>query len=194
MNLELIKAADKSRTSANRISTMTELKRMFMFKPYVLLALATILNTSAVQMVQANMELYFKYSYTALEAFFSVAILVLLGCGVLFVPLWKYLMIRFEKKHLFIVGNAAMIPLMIGTFFFESAAIGEVIVFFALAVISANCFTAVFLVPWAMLPEVLDAYLLKYKSKPDAFFYTFFTLGSKVIMAIYFGLTQVVLR
>lgn len=87
-----------------------------------------------------------------------------------------------------------MVPLMIGTFFFKTSQIGEVVVFYGLSVISANCFTAVFLIPWAMLPEVLDAYFLQYRTRPDAFFFTLFNLGSKIFMAVYFGLTQLVLR
>jgi Na+/melibiose symporter-like transporter len=175
------------------MSTVTELKRMLTFRPYILLACATILNTSSVQVVQANMELYFKYSYTALESLFSLVILILLGCAVLFVPIWKYFMQKIDKKYLFMIGNVTMVPLLLGGFFFGSGSSGEIALFFSLAILAANCFTAVFLIPWAMLPEVLDAYFIKYKTKPDAFFYTFFTLGSKVIMALYFGLTQIVL-
>ncbi len=92
-----------------------------------------------------------------------------------------------------ILGNMCMVPMMIGVFFFKSNATGEVITFFLLAALSANSFTSVFLVPWALLPEALDAYYIKYRSKPDALFYTFFGLGAKVIMAFYLGLSQVVL-
>lgn len=44
-----------------------------------------------------------------------------------------------------------------------------------------------------MLPECFDAYFLKYKSRPDALFYTFFILGVKILMAFYLGLSQIVL-
>ena len=59
--------------------------------------------------------------------------------------------------------------------------------------LAANTFTTAFLVPWAMLPECVDEYFLKYLAKPDALFYTFFILGTKVLMAIYLGITQLVL-
>ena len=44
-----------------------------------------------------------------------------------------------------------------------------------------------------MLPECFDAYYLKFKSRPDALFYTFFILGVKILMAFYLGLSQAVL-
>ena len=63
---------------AKKVSTLKELKQMFTFRPYVILGFATILNTSAVQVVQSNMELYFQYCYTAIKDYFTIAILVLL--------------------------------------------------------------------------------------------------------------------
>jgi hypothetical protein len=44
-----------------------------------------------------------------------------------------------------------------------------------------------------MLPECFDAYYLKFKSRPDALFYTFFIFGSKMLLAFWSGLTQAVL-
>ena len=44
-----------------------------------------------------------------------------------------------------------------------------------------------------MLPECFDAYYLKFKSRPDALFYTFFIFGNKFFISIWFGLTQAVL-
>lgn len=58
----------------------------------------------------------------------------------------------------------------------------------------ANCFASVFLLPMAMLPNVLDEYFLTYNNKLDALFYTFFMLGSKIVLALFAGITQLVLR
>jgi Na+/melibiose symporter-like transporter len=69
-----------------------------------------------------------------------------------------------------------------------------VVIFFVLTVLGANAFTTIFLIPWAMLPDVLDEYLLMFKYRSDALFYTFFGLGTKVILTIYLALTQLVLR
>lgn len=87
-----------------------------------------------------------------------------------------------------------MIPLLIGVFFFKTDNIGELITFFGLAIISANCFTSTFLIPPALIPEALDSYFLKYRSKPDALFYTFFVIGTKILIAIYLGISQEILE
>lgn len=106
--------------------------------------------------------------------------------------------------------------MIVGIFLKEDSTF-EIIVFFSLLLLGANSFTVVFLVPWAMLPnvldkhkyvlnsicfflsltlllKVLDAYLLKYGNKMDALFYTVFALFVKVLIAIYAGITQLVLR
>lgn len=85
-------------------------------------------------------------------------------------------------------------PLLIGTLFFRTNNTVEVVFFFILSVLGSNSFTCAFLVPWDMLPEALDEYYIRYRTKPDALFYTFFVLGTKIGMAIYLGISQVVLR
>ena len=86
-----------------------------------------------------------------------------------------------------------MVPCTIGIIFFRSKDLSQIIPFFIMMALAANTFTTAFLVPWAMLPECVDEYFLKYLAKPDALFYTFFILGTKVLMAIYLGITQLVL-
>ncbi|RNA28598.1 sodium-dependent lysophosphatidylcholine symporter 1 [Brachionus plicatilis] len=115
------------------------------------------------------------------------------GCAILFVPFWKKLMMKIEKTTALIIGNLTMIPLLIGVFFFKTDHIGELITFFGLSIIGANCFTAAFLIPPALIPEALDSYFLKYRTRPDALFYTFFTIGTKILIAIYLGISQEVL-
>jgi Na+/melibiose symporter-like transporter len=87
-----------------------------------------------------------------------------------------------------------LVPLLIGCLFFDKNDLLQLVLFFTLMVIGANTFTASFVIPWAQLPEAIDAYLLRYKTKNDSLFYTFFILGTKVCMAIYLGLSQLVLR
>ncbi len=87
-----------------------------------------------------------------------------------------------------------IVPLLIGCIFLDSDAIGEVVTFFIIALIGANCFTTTFLVPWAMLPECVDEYFLKFKNKSDALIYTFLVVGTKVFMAIYLGILQLILE
>lgn len=86
-----------------------------------------------------------------------------------------------------------MLPLLIGIFFFKTNRTIEIVFFFVFVVIAANSFTCSFLVPWSMLPEVLDAFFLEYRTKQDALFYTFLALGTKVLIAFYYGISQIIL-
>lgn len=86
-----------------------------------------------------------------------------------------------------------MLPLLIGIFFFKTDKTIELVLFFVFVVIAANSFTCSFLVPWSMLPEVLDAFFIQYRSKQDALFYTFLALGTKVLIAFYYGISQIIL-
>ncbi|CAF0803858.1 unnamed protein product [Brachionus calyciflorus] len=190
---ELIKAVKEKDEIKKKATTLQELKRIFTFKPYLLIIGSTIFTTSSIQIIQNNLQLYFEYGYTAIKSYFMLSILTLLGCAILFVPFWKILMTKMEKNHALMIGNLLMIPLLIGVLFFKSNSVGEVLAFFLLAILAANCFTAAFLIPPALIPEALDAYYIKYRAKPDALFYTFFTVGTKIFMAIYLGISQEIL-
>lgn len=87
-----------------------------------------------------------------------------------------------------------VIPLLIACFFIKKNQLAQVIPFFVLIVIGSNAFTSVFVVPWTMLPEVLDEYFLVYKYKPDALFYTYFLIGAKILTAVYSAVNQLVLE
>ena len=87
-----------------------------------------------------------------------------------------------------------IVPLLLGYFFFRKNTALEKSILAVNTIIAANGFTAVFLVPWTMITNVLDEYLLNYHNKLDALFYTFFALGVKVFIAIFAGLTQLILR
>lgn len=83
--------------------------------------------------------------------------------------------------------------LIVGIFLSKSSAL-QVSIFMVMAFFASHAFTSHFLVPWAILPNVLDEYLLKYGNKMDALFYTIFALVAKILFAIYAGITQFVLR
>ena len=87
-----------------------------------------------------------------------------------------------------------MIPVLIGAIFLSDDTAVQVIILFINLILAANGFTAIFLLPWAMLPNVLDEYLLTYGNKLDALFYTIYTLGIKILISVYAGIVQVVLR
>ena len=89
---------------------------------------------------------------------------------------------KIGKKLSLMIGNLLLIPYLVACLFM-SIAISFVLSFFA-----ANAFSVLFIVPWAMLPEAIDAYFLKYRTKLDTLFFTFFIVGTKVLVAIYLGI------
>ena len=96
---------------------------------------------------------------------------------------------KIGKKLSLMIGNLLLIPYLVACLFISknndtlSIAISFVLSFFA-----ANAFSVLFIVPWAMLPEAIDAYFLKYRTKLDTLFFTFFIVGTKVLVAIYLGI------
>ncbi|RNA28597.1 sodium-dependent lysophosphatidylcholine symporter 1 [Brachionus plicatilis] len=75
---ELINASAETQNVEERVSFWISLKRIFTFRPFIILLISTILSTSAIQIIQANFQLYFDYSYVAISEKFTITIFVLL--------------------------------------------------------------------------------------------------------------------
>ncbi|CAF3458697.1 unnamed protein product [Rotaria sp. Silwood1] len=61
---------------------------------------------------------------------------------------------------------------------------------FVAAIFGANTVACGYIMPWGMLPECIDAFMLETGRRPVEIFYTFFFLGAKLVQALYAGVVQ----
>lgn len=179
--------------TAKKINLLKECKQIFTFKPYLILLSAFVTNQIAIQSIQANIQLYFEYGFFKAKDFFTPVMLTLLGLAIFYVPIWQFLMVKIGKIKSMFLGNLLVMPLLIGCIFFRENTSFQIGMLFTLVAIGANGLSSTFLVPWSILPVTLDAYFLKYSTRPDALFYTFFLLGTKILISFYLGIFQLVL-
>nr|XP_055197520.1 sodium-dependent lysophosphatidylcholine symporter 1 isoform X4 [Nyctereutes procyonoides] len=92
------------------------------------------------------------------------------------IPIWQWFLTRFGKKTAVYVGISSAVPFLILVAFMES----NLIVTYVVAVAAGISVAAAFLLPWSMLPDVIDDFHLKqpqsHGTEPIFFsFYVFFT-------------------
>ncbi|CAM4739895.1 unnamed protein product [Rotaria magnacalcarata] len=158
------------------------------YKPFLILTAATVASILATQSIQSVLELYLNHVKKNRTIFpFLAGTLIVSTMILLFV--WAIIMRKIGKKKSFFIGNLCLIPTVIIILISES----PMALLFVAAIMGANTVACGYIMPWAMLPECIDAFMLETGRRPVEIFYTFFFLGAKLVQAIYAGVVQLAL-
>ncbi|XP_021539429.1 sodium-dependent lysophosphatidylcholine symporter 1 isoform X3 [Neomonachus schauinslandi] len=114
--------------------------------------------------------------YVKLIAGFLFTSLAFMLSATFTIPIWQWFLTRFGKKTAVYIGISSAVPFLILVAFMES----NLIVTYVVAVAAGISVAAAFLLPWSMLPDVIDDFHLKqpqsHGTEPIFFsFYVFFT-------------------
>ncbi|RUS77666.1 hypothetical protein EGW08_014563, partial [Elysia chlorotica] len=166
------------------------IKLVFTFKPYVWASLTFLFMTIAIQIAQSNVALFCTHTIKE-GSELTKFILVLLVCAIFSMPLWQLLIVKFGKKTAYAIGMGLMIPTFMTQLYIpaHSKALYYVIMVFAGLSISVA-----FLLPWSVLPDVLDLYMLEKKKRHDALFYSFYVFFNKLASGIALAASQIALE
>jgi len=155
----------------------TGVKKVFQTKSYVILILMFLWVWMAVAMFQSNLILYLRFA-VQLEQHFQNMMVVLLGTTFVSMPIWFALMLKFGKKPIFITGLVMLLPLMLITFWLPNNM--DVRYMYALMSGIGAAIGAVYLIPPAMLPDVIDEATLRDGGvRREAMFYAYFVFCQK---------------
>jgi GPH family glycoside/pentoside/hexuronide:cation symporter len=125
---------------------------IFVNRPFLILAAATIMFMIAINMLAAVVNYYFKYNLNA-EKMIPIAFLALFVTAVVFIPLFVYISNKKSKKYAFNLGMGFLALTLIALFFFGERDMSITIAIFIAAGVGM---TTVFLSPWAMIPDTVE--------------------------------------
>ncbi|KAI3379729.1 hypothetical protein SNEBB_004382 [Seison nebaliae] len=180
---------ERIRTAKHHISQIgRSVKLVLSHRPYQILVGAYVMSCLSIQTVQGCLILYCKYVLHA-EKHFDFICITLIASAVVSQPLWYYLMGRIGKKPLWMMGCVVLGPCAIVLFYLENISTAYVVFIIAGMTIGIN-----FLVPWSMLPDVLDNFVFKYEERHDPIFYSFFVFITKFSAGIALAVSQLVLE
>jgi len=163
-------------------SYFSDLKGVFSNKPYVLVTIVYSLSNLCVQFVQNNIILYTKYVLKA-ENLFSYLMVTLLTTATIFLFIWDKLSRRIGKKAVYYWGIGIWIVVECIIIFLSS---GQVGIFFVLVMFAGVGISVTYLIPWSMLPDVVELDELKTGIRREGVYYSFFVFFQKVGLS--FGL------
>uniref|UniRef100_I3IXE3 MFSD2 lysolipid transporter B, sphingolipid n=1 Tax=Oreochromis niloticus TaxID=8128 RepID=I3IXE3_ORENI len=162
--------------------------------PYLTLTAAFLFITVAIQLIQSNFVLFCTYAADLRDHFQNIVLTILVS-AVISIPLWQWFLQRFGKKTAAFCGITVS-KLWILPFTLMLVFIPNVIVAYVVAVSSGLTVAASLLLPWSMLPDVVDDFRLAnpYCKGHEAIFYSFYVFFTKFASGISLGVSTLCLE
>ncbi|XP_032054451.1 sodium-dependent lysophosphatidylcholine symporter 1-like [Aythya fuligula] len=155
-------------------------------KPYTQLLCGFLFASLAFQVMQGIFA-FFCIHAAGLAGKFQHLVLVMLVTASLSIPFWQWFLGRFGKKTAVTVGLALIIPALVAI-----TQVSHNFPAFILLMVVAGCSMAVlYLLPWSMLPDAVDDFMLRNPSclNLEALFYSFYVFFNKFAGGLAVGIS-----
>ncbi|XP_041357632.1 sodium-dependent lysophosphatidylcholine symporter 1-B-like [Gigantopelta aegis] len=174
----------------NSASYFRGLKTVITYGPYIKAAMAFLFISIAIGVVQGNLALYCTHALKMGDKF-SDFILVVLGTSIVSMPIWQCILIKFGKKTAYAVGISIFIPVLISHLYLPA---GNEYIYYVVVAIAGLGISVSLLLPWSVLPDILDLFMLETKTRKDPIFYSFYVFFNKLAIGLGLGISQVALQ
>ncbi|XP_029141230.1 major facilitator superfamily domain-containing protein 2B [Protobothrops mucrosquamatus] len=160
-------------------------KHAMKHQPYLIFTAAFLLILTAVQIEQGNFVLFCTYA-AGLRSHFQNLVVIILVSATVSVPFWQRFLKHFGKKKA-ACGISLMIPSVI-----VLVTIPNVFLAYLVAFVSGLSIAASFLLPWSMLPDVVDHFRMQniHLSGHETIFYSSFIFFTKLSTGIGMGISS----
>lgn len=161
----------------------------FQNKAFVYVTVIYLLAWLAIQFVQNNLFLYVKYWTNAEDQFQWLLLILQLGAFV-FLLVMSALSRRIGKQRIFYVGASFWIVAGIALFF---APRGEVAWLYVVAPVASIGVSVCYLVPWSLLPDVIEYDELQTGQRREGIYYGFFVFLQKLGISLGLAISNLIL-
>lgn len=159
--------------------------------PNIKLVISFLFTSLAFMLIEGNFALFITYALGHRNDFQNILLVIMLS-GTLTIPFWQWFLTRFGKKTAVYIGNSWALPFMILIVSIKS----NLIISYLVSVAAGVSVAASFLLPWSMLPDVVDDFKVK---NPDvhgheALFYSFYVFFLKFASGVSLGISTLSLK
>ena len=154
------------------------LKNAFKSKSFVMLTTAFFFIWLVVQGVQGNILLYAKYAVPTWKDKFQYLLFLFVFCATIGMPIWMIIMRKIGKRNSYMIGSVSFALLLHVMYWMPDDTpwwVGAIFCVFCGLSLSAT-----YLLPWSMLPAVVDEAELLTGRRDEAIFYAFFVFFMKM--------------
>lgn len=150
-------------------------------KPFLFVIGLYLCSWLAVQLT-ASILIYFVVSCMGLsENDFPLVAIAVQGTALVMLFVWRQISDRIGKKAVYFLGTCIWIVAQGGLFFLQS---GQIALLYFLAVLAGCGVSVAYLIPWSMVPDVVELDELNTGQRREGIFYGFMVLLQKVGLAL----------
>jgi glycoside/pentoside/hexuronide:cation symporter, GPH family len=124
---------------------------------------------------------FFAKNYMGLNnQAYTLVLIAVQVTAFLMLGVWRSLAARVGKKAVYMMGNALWMIAEIGLFMLKP---GQTTMLYALGVVIGMGVSTAYLIPWSMIPDVIELDELKTGQRREGVFYSFMVLLQKLVLA-----------
>lgn len=169
------------KTQTDEMSFQEKLKIVWNNRPFLFIVGIYLFSWLAVQLT-ASILPYFVVSWMGLsEQEFIQTALAVQGTALVMLFFWVQVSKRFEKKVVYTMGIGIWIIAQIGLMLLQP---GQVILMYGLAVLAGMGVSVAYLIPWSMLPDVIELDELRTGERREGIFSGFMVLLQKMGLGV----------
>jgi glycoside/pentoside/hexuronide:cation symporter, GPH family len=127
--------------------------------------------------ILAAVLVYFATYYLRVPDQANYFVLVAQGAAILFIPLTVWLAKKLDKRRAFIVGSATWIFVLLGIFSLRPE---QVSLAFLLAFLSGAGIATAYVIPWAMVPDIIEYDEVRTGRRREGSYYAFASFFQKL--------------
>jgi GPH family glycoside/pentoside/hexuronide:cation symporter len=157
-----------------------QIRIAFANKPFLIVVGIYLCAWLAAQMTAVVMQ-YFVVSWMGLSStVFTYFALVVQGTALIMLFVWSAVSQRIGKKAVFFMGIGLWVFAQFGLFFLKP---GNIAPMFMLGFVAGFGVSTSYLIPWSMLPDVIELDELKTGQRREGVFYAFMVMTQKIGLA-----------
>jgi len=167
--------------NAPRTNILASYGSAFQNGPFLLILFPWVFNITATTIVSGTLIYYFKYIYHA-GGKTSLALLILLGSAMLFIPVWVWVSKFLGKKICYALG-LVLIAFVCLLFFMEGHRLGVPFAF-GMMIPAGIGLATTYVIPWSLIPDTVEYDYLKSGERREGIYYGIWTFASKLGQAL----------
>ncbi|XP_031442085.1 sodium-dependent lysophosphatidylcholine symporter 1-B isoform X2 [Clupea harengus] len=177
---------DLGRTKSEPISFWQGIRLVMGHGPYNKLVMGFLFTSLAFMLLEGNFALFCCYTLGFRNDFQNILLVIMLAAS-LTIPFWQWFLMRFGKKTAVFCGISFAMPFLAMVVLVKSNLVMTYIVSF-IAGVSVG---AAFLLPWSMLPDVVDDFKVMNPNLQghEAIFYSFYVFFTKFSSGVSLGIS-----
>lgn len=165
---------------AEELSLGQQIRYVFNNRPYLFVVGIYMFSWLAVQVTSAVLTFYITF-WLQRPDLITTFLLAVQGSALVFLFVWSAVSRRIGKKAVYLVGSVIWIAVQAFLFFLQPA---QIVMAIVLAVIAGAGVATAYLVPWSMMPDVIELDELETGQRREGMFYGFMVLLQKLGLAL----------